>query len=157
MLHEHPQEAQECLEAVATPAAIGAAEPLAVDALAYLSSVRWSLGDIEGARDASDRALELGPERFAPNQKAGEMALRLGDLERAADLFLAAVRASEPGTADSKAAEISLREARRRVSHSIRHEAKAPRMSGWLARMVAGRRHDREATRPAEPELTALQ
>jgi tetratricopeptide (TPR) repeat protein len=142
MTHEHPEDARSYLAAVATPEALASGEPLAIDALAYLSSVRWSLADVDGAMEAADEALELGPERFAPNQKAGEMALRLGDLERAADLFLAAVRATEPGTADSKAAEISLREARRRVGNGIRHEARTPRLTGWLSRVVPRRRRN---------------
>ncbi|HEX7492102.1 MAG TPA: hypothetical protein VF337_10415 [Candidatus Limnocylindrales bacterium] len=142
MLHEHPEEARDNLAAIATPEALAAGEPLAIDALAYLSSVRWSLGDVDGAMDAADEALELGPARFAPNQKAGEMAMRLGDLERAADLFLTGLRASEPGTADSKAAEISLRETRLRASRGIRHGASAPRLTGWLSRIVPRRRGD---------------
>lgn len=145
MLYERPEEARECLEALASPEALEAREPLAVDGLAYLSSVRWSIGDVAGAMDASDRALELGPERFAPNQKAGEMALRLGDMEKAAELFLTALRASEPGTADAKAAEASLRETRRRVTRGIRHEAKAPRLTGWLSRFVSRRRGDQSS------------
>lgn len=159
MAHERPAAALECLDQLATSDSLEARDPLAIDALAYLSSVRWSLGDIESAQEASVQALELAPDRFAPNQKAGEMALRLGDSERAADLFLAAVRATEPGTADAKAAELSLREARRRVTRGIRHEAKGPGMTGWLHRLVAARRHPREDEGPQDQtraELTAI-
>jgi hypothetical protein len=146
MLHEHPEEAREYLEAVATAEALAARDGLAVDAMAFLSSVRWSLGDVDGAMEASDRALELAPTRFAPNQKAGEMAIRLGDLDRAADLFLAALRACEPGTPDAKAAEISLLETRRRVGRGIRHGASAPRLGGWISRIVPSRRGRRASS-----------
>jgi hypothetical protein len=160
MVHERPEEARRYLEAAATPELLARGDPVAVDALACLSSVRWALADVEGARDDADRALRLGPDRFAPNQKAGEMALRLGDSELAATRFLAALRASEPGTADAKAAEASLREARRRVSRGIRHEAHLPHVAGWLGRLASvGRRRSAgagsEEAGPGAAGLTA--
>ncbi len=158
MVHERPEEARDFLEAVATPEMLACADPIAVDALACLSSVRWALADVEGARDDADRALALGPDRFAPNQKAGEMALRLGDSQQAATLFLAALRASEPGTPEAKAAEASLREARRRVGHGIRHEARLPRMTGWLGRLpsVLRRQPGGDGSAEAEPMAGGL-
>jgi tetratricopeptide (TPR) repeat protein len=140
MLYERPEEARDCLEAAASPERLSRHDPAAIDAMAFLSSVRFALADIEGATAAVELAMELGPDRFAPNQKAGEMALRLGDLERAAESFLAALRASEPGTQDAKAAETSLREARRRVARGIRHEARSPRGLTELARILSRRR-----------------
>lgn len=156
MTYERLDEARDHLEALATPELLEALDPLAIDALAYLSSVRWSLGHAEDAIDAAERALELGPTRFAANQKAGEMSVRLGNLDSAETRFLTALRACEPGTADAKAAELSLREVRRRTAKGIRHEAKGPRLTGWLSRLVPFQRRARaEAGRP-EPELTPL-
>jgi tetratricopeptide (TPR) repeat protein len=140
MAHEQPKEARIYLEALASAESLERRDPKAVDALAYLSSVLWNLGQAESAIDAAARALELGPERFAPNQKAGEMSLRLGQVDLAEAQFLTALRASEPGTADARAAETCLREARQRASRGIRHEARAPRLSGWMDRLLPGRR-----------------
>lgn len=142
MTHERLEEARTHLEAASSPEYLAAGNVMAIDALAYLSSVLWQLGDIEGARNASERALELAPGRFAPNQKAGEVAVRLGNLEEAAERFLAALRASEPGTGDAKAAEASLRETRKRASKGIRHAASFPiRPGGLLSRLTAARRN----------------
>lgn len=152
MLYERFEEARQHLEAAAAPELLDAGDPTAIDALAYLSSVRWALADVAGAQDDSERALALAPERFATNQKAGEMALRLGDLDTAATYFLTALRASEPGTPDAKAAETSLREARSRVAKGIRHEARLPHMAGWMARLVPRRRKERQ---PAGGSVTA--
>jgi len=140
MLYEHMDEAKEHLEAAASPALLARHDPVAIDALAYLSSVRFGLADVEGGAAAAELALKLGPDRFAPNQKAGELAIRMGDPGRAAERFLAALRASEPGTQEAKAAEASLREARRRAAKSIRHEARAPRGLAGLGRLVPRRR-----------------
>jgi tetratricopeptide (TPR) repeat protein len=140
MVHERPAEARDCLEAAASPERLSRRDPAAIDAMAYLSSVRFALADVDGATDAIELAMELGPERFAPNQKAGEMALRLGDPERATERFLAALRASEPGTRDARAAEASLREARRRLGRGIRHEARPPRGLPVLGRLLSRRR-----------------
>ncbi len=156
MLYERPEEARATLEALATPEALAARDPFAVDALAYLSSVRWVLGDANGSMDAADQALELAPDRFAPNQKAGEMSLRLGNVDTAEGRFLAALRASQPGTADARAAESCLREARRRQSRGIRHEARAPRLGGWFSRLRPARR-ERTAAGPAAAEAAQLQ
>ena len=157
MLHERLDEAKECLEALTTPEALEAREPLALDALAYLSSVRWSLGNATAAIDTAEHALELGPERFAANQKAGEMSLRLGNMELAETRFLTALRACEPGTGDAKAAEACLHETRRRIASGIRHEAKGPRLTGWLGRLIPARRQESQSAGPASPELTPLQ
>ena len=124
MTHELPETARERLASLATDDALEARDPIAIDALAYLSSVVWTLKDPVAAIDMVDRALELGPERFAPNQKGGEISWRLGLLEKAESQFLAALRASDPGTADAKAAERCLREVRKREARGIRHATK---------------------------------
>jgi predicted Zn-dependent protease len=151
MLHERLGDARDLLVPLTSEDALESRDPLAIDALAYLSSVHFCLGDVKSAIATSTRALDLGPSRFAPNQKAGEMALRLGDSELAAARFLAALRASEPGTSDARAAEGSLREARRRAARGIRHEARAPRLAGWANRLIPGRRRPT----PAPGSVTA--
>jgi tetratricopeptide (TPR) repeat protein len=156
MSHEQLEEARGYLESLATAEALAARQPYAVDALAYLSSVRWGLGHAEDAIDDAARALELAPERFAPNQKAGEMALRLGNLDNAEARFLAALRASEPGTQNAKAAESCLRESRRRSRGGIRHEVRTPRLGALMARLSPARWRSSQTGRAAGPEMTAL-
>jgi tetratricopeptide (TPR) repeat protein len=156
MTHEQLEEARGHLESLATPESLAAREPWALDALAYLSSVRWGLGHAEDAIDDAARALELAPERFAANQKAGEMALRLGNLDIAEARFLAALRASEPGTPNAKAAESCLRESRRRSRGGIRHEVRTPRLGGLMARLSPARWRSSQTGRAAGPEMTAL-
>lgn len=124
MTHELPEQARDQLSSLATDDALDARDSIAIDALAYLSSVVWTLNDPVRAIDMIDCALELGPDRFAPNQKGGEISWRLGLLEKAESQFLAALRASEPGSGDSKAAERCLREVRKRQAQGIRHATK---------------------------------
>jgi predicted Zn-dependent protease len=151
MLHENLEEARGLLTPLVSDEALAAREPLAIDALAYLSSVQFGLGEVKTAIATSTTALDLGPSRFAPNQKAGEMAIRLGDPELAAARFLAALRASEPGTPEAKASEKCLREARRRTAKGIRHEARAPRLANWATRFIPGRKRPR----PSPGSVTA--
>ena len=115
-------------QAAASLAAAIAAEPSSADAHAYLSAALLALGRPEAARAASARALELGPAAFGPHQKAGELALRLGDPMAAATHFLAAVRASEPGSPDETAARVALGTARRQVRTAVDHRASLPRL-----------------------------
>ncbi len=124
MTHELPEQARDQLASLATEDALAARDPIAIDALAYLSSVVWRLEDPVAAIDMADRALELGPARFAPNQKGAEISWRLGLLEKAESQFLAALRASEPGSGEAKAAERCLREVRKRQARGIRHATK---------------------------------
>ena len=145
MTHERLEDARTNLEAAASSEYLAAGNALAIDALAYLSSVRWELGDIDGALDASERALTLAPMRFAPNQKAGEIAIRLGNPAQASERFLVALRASEPGTADAKVAEACLRDARKRLSRGIRHGASFPTRPGGLLSRLTGARRNRTA------------
>jgi tetratricopeptide (TPR) repeat protein len=140
MNHELLEEARDHLAAAASPAGLEAADPTAIDALAYLSSVAFALGDVEFAGEAVERALAVGSRRFATNQKAGEFAMRMGDPERAATHFLAALRASEPGTAQARAAEVSLREARGRLAGGVKHGASLPTRGGLAARLAVWRR-----------------
>jgi hypothetical protein len=141
MTHERVEDAQSLLRAVATEEALTAGDPIAIDALAYLSSVVWKLGDPVTAIDLSDRALELGPDRFATNQKAGEMAVRLGLLDKAESRFLAALRASEPGTPEAKVAEKCLLEARKRTARGIKHGADGLKFGRLLSRLSPIARH----------------
>jgi hypothetical protein len=78
------------------------------------------------ARSASSRALELAPGAFLPNMKAGELAMRLGDLETAEGHLLAAVRATDPASADAAAAARALLIARRGTRSGISHRASLP-------------------------------
>jgi tetratricopeptide (TPR) repeat protein len=106
-------------------------------AWAYLSGAELALADVEAARRASDRALALDPDGFAPHLKAGELAFRLGDLRLAETRFLAALRAVEPGTPEAAAARRALVAVRSRLRGSIAHGARLPRMRlslGWFRR-----------------------
>lgn len=114
--------------------AVVAGEPDNADAWAYLSGAHLALAEVEPARHASERALELDPDGFAPRLKAGELALRLGDLRLAEAQFLAALRAVEPGTSEAAAARRLLALVRTRLERSIRHGAQLPRWPG-LARL----------------------
>ena len=108
--------------------AIIAAEPGNADAWAYLSGVRLADADAGGATLASERALALEPGGFAPRLKAGELALRLGDLETAERWFVAALRAVDPGTPAALAAKRALVITRTKRRSSIAHGAMLPRL-----------------------------
>lgn len=112
-------------------------EPDNADAWAYLSGAHLALAEVEPAQQASERALELDPDGFAPLLKAGELALRLGDLRLAETQFVAALRAVEPGTPQAAAARRLLVLVRTRLDRSIRHGAILPRLrwrAGWPRR-----------------------
>ena len=120
--------------------AIVAAEPDNADAWAYLSGVHLAFADAVAAQDASERALAADPDGFAPRLKAGELALRLGDLDTAERWFLAALRSVEPGTPGALAAKRALVITRTKSRASIRHGASLPRMRsplGWWHRRRA--------------------
>lgn len=120
------------------------------EAHAYLSSALIARGEVAGAQGAVETALRLAPDGFAPNLKAGELSLRLGDPDRAATHFLVALRAAEPGTRDAAAAKVLLAESRRRVRDSIPHHAVLP---AW--RLRRWRRGDR--LDPVEGQLLTMQ
>lgn len=103
---------------------------------AFLATALFAAACPDAASAAVDRALELAPAAYWPNLKAGELRLRLGDAAAAADHFLVALRAVEPGSADATAAQLALVRARREVARAISHRAVLPRFR-WLA----GRRH----------------
>jgi tetratricopeptide (TPR) repeat protein len=100
---------------------------------AFLASALFAAARPDESSDAIERALELGPSAYWPNLKAGELCLRLGDATAAADHFLVALRAVEPGTADATAAQLALVRARREAAGAISHRAVLPRFR-WLAR-----------------------
>ena len=97
------------------------------DVWAFLATAWYAQGRVEEALEGLDRAMALGPDRFVPNLKAGEMSLRLGDLDAAADRFGQALRAAEHGSADAAAARNLLGETRRQASRSIVRRAAFPR------------------------------
>jgi len=107
---------------------------------AFLASALFAAARPDASSAAIDRALELAPSAYWPNLKAGELRHRLGDATAAADHFLVALRAAEPGSADATAAQLALVRARREAARAISHRAVLPRFR-WLA----GR------TRPAVP------
>ncbi len=108
--------------------AITAADPGNADAWAYLSGVRLAVADADGATAASERALTLDPDGFTPRLKAGELALRLGNLEAAERWFVAALRAVDPGTPAALAAKRALVITRTKRRSSIAHGALLPRL-----------------------------
>ena len=126
--------------------------PAWADGWALLSGAHLALAEVDAARAACSRALELGPGRFLPNMKAGELAMRLGDLEAAEVHLLAAVRATDPDTADAVAASRALLIARRGTRSGISHRASLPgrpdlsRLASALAVRVRRVRPVREAT-----------
>ena len=114
-------------------------EPENAAAHAYLGSVLFASGSVADGMLASEYALQLDPDGFAPQIKAGEMVLRLGDLDRAADLFLGAMRAARPGSREAIAAKAARTTALRAAGRSIRHGSVLP---GWLAARLPGARSD---------------
>ena len=108
--------------------AIVASDPGDAEAWAYLSGVLLAIADAEGATAAAERALELDPEGFAPRIKAGELALRLGDLASAETWFVAALKAVDPGTSAALAAKRALVITRTKRQRAIGHAAVLPRL-----------------------------
>jgi tetratricopeptide (TPR) repeat protein len=106
--------------------ALVASEPDNADAWAYLAGAHLALADVDGAQAASARALDLAPDSFAPQMKAGELSFRLGDLHTAEDRFLAAMRTVEPGTPEAAAAKHALVVVRGRLRGAISHGARLP-------------------------------
>jgi tetratricopeptide (TPR) repeat protein len=125
---------EEVVEGRAALLAVVEADPGNADAWAYLSGAHLGLGEVEAAQDASARALDLGPDRFAPLLKAGELSFRLGDLVAAEAWFLAALRSVEPGSREAAAAKDDLVIVRRRLRSSITHGAVLPRIRLPFAR-----------------------
>lgn len=107
--------------------AVVAGAPDDADALAYLATAWIAQGRVEAAREAMDLALTLGPDRFGPNMKAGELDLRLGNLDAAEIHIKQALRVAVHGSRDAAAARTLLGETRRRASRSITRKASFPR------------------------------
>jgi hypothetical protein len=117
--------------------AIVAEQPTWADAWALLSGAHLAMAEVDAATAASERALALAPDGFLPHMKAGELALRLGHIAVAETEFLAAVRATEPDTADAAAARRALAVARRATRAGIVHRATLPQLGSrfsWAAR-----------------------
>jgi len=135
--------------------AIVATDPGDAEAWAYLSGVLVADADADGATEASDRALELDPGGFTPRLKAGELALRLGDLEAAESWFVAALRAVDPGTPAALTAKRALVITRTKRRGAIAHGASLPTLRlpfRWPPRRDAPRRvpADGHGRRPRE-------
>ncbi len=96
------------------------------DAWALLGGAHLAMADVPASTAASERAMALAPDRFLPQMKAGELALRLGHVARAEDLFLAALRSTEPDTSDAVAAKRALAIARAANRAGIAHRASLP-------------------------------
>jgi cytochrome c-type biogenesis protein CcmH/NrfG len=114
-----------------------AAHPDDADAWAYLTGALLALGQADEARDASERALQLDPDGFAPRLKAAELALRLGDVAGAERLALGAVRVAVPGSTAERAARSLLIEARQQLRRGIDRRAELPKWQ--LPRRSIGR------------------
>jgi tetratricopeptide (TPR) repeat protein len=109
-----------------------AADPQLAVGHAYLSGALLALGRPLEAQDAVEVALRLDPDGFASLLKAGELAMRLGDLDRAEIDFLAALRAAAPGSPESIVARRWLVLTRERDRRSIRGQAVLPRFMSRL-------------------------
>jgi tetratricopeptide (TPR) repeat protein len=106
-------------------------DPDDATAYAFLAAARFAGSEPDAAEVAIARSLELDPEGYWPNLKAGELRLRLGADDDAKAHFLRALRAVEPGTRESEAAARALARTRTSVARSISHRAVLP---SWLAR-----------------------
>ena len=120
--------------------ALAAELPGDADVQAFLATAMWSQGRIEESIETMSLALVLGPERFAPNIKAGELDLRLGDLDAALRHFKQALKTAEHGSRDAAAARTLLGETRQRAGRSIGRQASFPRWHrpAFLQRPVRG-------------------
>jgi tetratricopeptide (TPR) repeat protein len=130
LAHEQFSEARDRLVAIV------AEHPTWADAWALLSSAHLALAEVEPATAAIERAIALAPDAFLPRMKAGELALRLGDVETAEREFLAAVRATDPDTANAVAARSALAIARRATRAGIAHRAALPTVGAPLGRAI---------------------
>ena len=128
--HEEFARAVGLLEAAAT------ADPTDPRPPTYLSGAYLAVSRPGDAQEAVARALALDPDGFGPHLKAGELAMRLGDIGRAEVEFLAAVRAAPSGTPDLDVARRWLAIAREQLRRSISRQADLPRVAGPLRRLA---------------------
>jgi Flp pilus assembly protein TadD len=112
------------------------ADPRDPRAHAFLAAACFAVGRSDEASQAIATSLELDPDGYWPNLKAGELRFRLGDLDAAHAYHLVALRAAEPGTRESEVAAAGLVRIRKAQTRSIAHRAVLP---AWLRR---ARRHD---------------
>jgi tetratricopeptide (TPR) repeat protein len=119
------EEFELAVERLEAAEALGPAE---ANVPAYLSSAYLASGRPLEARAAVDRALALDPDGFAPRLKAGELALRLGDMTRAEREFLAALRVALAGTPEMTVARRWLAITRERLRRSVTRRALLPRL-----------------------------
>ena len=128
LTHERVKEAIEALRESTTLV------PDDPDVHAFLAAALFADADHEGATRHGERSLELAPDGYWPNLKAGELAERLGDLAAAEGYLLVALRAVEPGTPESVAAASALVRIRKQLAKSIDHRAAMPRVPFRLRR-----------------------
>ena len=107
------------------------------DVHAFHAAALYAAADPQGAMLASARSLELSPDGFWPNLKTAELSERLGDLAGAEERALRALRAVEPGTAESIAAAHALARIRTARAASIPHRAFLPGRPRWTRRRGA--------------------
>ena len=137
---------EEFERAVALLEAAADAHPGDARPSAYLSGAYLALGRPDEAEAAVERALTIAPVGFESHLKAGELAMRFGDIARAEREFLAALRAAPGGTPEMEVARRWLAIARERLRRSISLRAALPSLGGPLHRLgraVRGRAHPR--------------
>jgi tetratricopeptide (TPR) repeat protein len=121
---------------------------------AYLSGAYLAVGRPYEAEAAVERALAIDPHGFEPHLKAGELAMRFGDIARAEREFLAALRAAPVGTPEMDVARRWLTIARDRLRRSISLRAALPSVRGSLRRWSRALRGRGRPRRPRVAQTT---
>lgn len=134
--HEEYEQAIAFLETAA------AADPQDARPPTYLSGAYLAVARPAEAEAAVVRALALDPDGFGPHLKAGELAMRFGDIQHAESEFLVALRAAPGGSPELDVARRWLAIARDRLRQSISRKALLPSLPGplrrWRQALVAG-------------------
>ena len=107
-------------------------DPRNADARALLGTALVAGGDVRDGVALVERAAIDAPDRFLPRLKAGEMSIRIGDLQAAEEHVLAALRVAAPGSRDAEATRTLLANVRARSRKAIDHHAVIPRGRGRL-------------------------